>query len=83
MPPKQTRQVPILPCSLFATVMLGLLLSSVPLFAFSVTVTAGSSLRADHSLVAGAWYTGWHATEGFPLSEVSWDKYNTLYYSFA
>ena len=33
--------------------------------------------------VAAAWYTGWHATEGFPLSDVSWDKYNTLYYSFA
>ncbi|KAF8836466.1 glycoside hydrolase family 18 protein [Paxillus ammoniavirescens] len=33
-------------------------------------------------LVAAAWYAGWHATEGFPLSDVSWDKYNTLIYSF-
>ncbi|KAF8555059.1 glycoside hydrolase family 18 protein [Imleria badia] len=33
--------------------------------------------------VAAAWYTGWHATEGFPLQNVSWDKYNTLIYSFA
>ncbi|KAG9316848.1 glycoside hydrolase family 18 protein [Chiua virens] len=33
--------------------------------------------------VAAAWYAGWHATEGFPLSAVSWDKYNTLIYSFA
>lgn len=33
--------------------------------------------------VAAAWYAGYHATEGFPLSAVSWDKYNTLIYSFA
>ncbi|KAH7903127.1 glycoside hydrolase family 18 protein [Hygrophoropsis aurantiaca] len=63
--------------------MLDLLLNAIPLLAFSATVTAGLSPRADHSLVAGAWYTGWHATEGFPLSKVSWEKYNTLYYSFA
>ncbi|KAG2154451.1 glycoside hydrolase family 18 protein [Suillus bovinus] len=35
------------------------------------------------SKVAGAWYAGWHATEGYPLSNVSWNKYNTMYYSFA
>ena len=33
--------------------------------------------------VAAAWYAGWHATEGFPLSDISWDKYTTLIYSFA
>ncbi|KAG1848151.1 glycoside hydrolase family 18 protein [Suillus tomentosus] len=33
--------------------------------------------------VVASWYGGWHATEGFPLSSVSWNKYNTLYYSFA
>ncbi|KAF8444899.1 glycoside hydrolase family 18 protein [Boletus edulis BED1] len=38
-----------------------------------------------HEPVAAAWYTGWHAsgTKAFPLSAVSWDKYNTLIYSFA
>ncbi|KAI9571660.1 glycoside hydrolase family 18 protein [Boletus coccyginus] len=30
--------------------------------------------------IAAAWYAGWG---GFPLSAVSWDKYNTLIYSFA
>ncbi|KAN0091397.1 glycoside hydrolase family 18 protein [Tylopilus felleus] len=34
-------------------------------------------------LVAAAWYTGWHATAGFPLSDVSWGQYNTMIYSFA
>ncbi|KAG8214134.1 glycoside hydrolase family 18 protein [Butyriboletus roseoflavus] len=38
---------------------------------------------APTSPVAAAWYAGWHATVGFPLSDVSWDKYNTLIYSFA
>ena len=33
--------------------------------------------------VAAAWYAGWHATEGFPLEDISWDKYNTVIYSFA
>jgi chitinase len=33
--------------------------------------------------VAAAWYAGWHATEGFPISDISWDKYNALIYSFA
>ncbi|KAG2127519.1 glycoside hydrolase family 18 protein [Suillus clintonianus] len=42
-----------------------------------------SSAHASASKVAGAWYAGWHATNGYPLSEVSWDKYNTMYYSFA
>ncbi|KAF8840849.1 glycoside hydrolase, partial [Paxillus ammoniavirescens] len=32
--------------------------------------------------IAAAWYAGQHATEGFPLSNVHWDKYNTLIYSY-
>ncbi|KAG2039732.1 glycoside hydrolase family 18 protein [Suillus americanus] len=37
------------------------------------------------SNVAGAWYAGWHATgtDAYPPSDISWDKYNTMYYSFA
>ncbi|KAF9567358.1 chitinase [Agrocybe pediades] len=33
--------------------------------------------------VASAWYAGWHADAGFPLSKVSWSKYTHLTYSFA
>jgi hypothetical protein len=29
-----------------------------------------------------AWYTGWHAA-AFPLSKVSWAKYDLLFYAFA
>lgn len=47
--------------------------------ATSIAPTSGT----NHKPVAAAWYAGWHATEGFPLSDVSWDKYNTLVYSFA
>jgi chitinase len=35
------------------------------------------------SLVSAAYFTGWHATEGFPLSKVSWDKYTHLIYAFS
>lgn len=35
------------------------------------------------SKIAISWYAGWHATEGFPLSKVSWNKYTHLTYSFA
>ncbi|KAG1739806.1 glycoside hydrolase family 18 protein [Suillus occidentalis] len=42
-----------------------------------------SSTHVARAKVAGAWYAGWHATNGYPISEISWDKYNTMYYSFA
>ena len=45
--------------------------------------TSLAPISDTSGLVAAAWYTGWHATEGFPLGKVSWDKYNTLIYSFA
>ncbi|KAG2122829.1 glycoside hydrolase family 18 protein [Suillus cothurnatus] len=51
------------------------------LLLLAASLTLLSSAYA--SKVAGAWYAGWHATEGYPLSNVSWDKYNTMYYSFA
>jgi GH18 family chitinase len=35
------------------------------------------------SAVATSWYAAWHATTGFPLSKVSWNKYTHLTYSFA
>ena len=35
------------------------------------------------STVAASWYAGWHASEGFPLSNVSWDKYTHMTFSFA
>ncbi|KAG1890240.1 glycoside hydrolase family 18 protein [Suillus subluteus] len=53
------------------------------LLLLAASLTLLSSAYASKPEVAGAWYTGWHATEGYPLSDVSWDKYNTMYYSFA
>ncbi|KIK41262.1 glycoside hydrolase family 18 protein [Suillus luteus UH-Slu-Lm8-n1] len=50
--------------------------SANPLDARSIAARSTAPVKA-------AWYAGWHATKGFPLSSVSWDKYNTLYYSFA
>ncbi|TFK20366.1 endochitinase [Coprinopsis marcescibilis] len=35
------------------------------------------------SKVAAAWYAGWHAKTGYPLSKVSWNKYTHLTYAFA
>ncbi|KAG0708627.1 glycoside hydrolase family 18 protein [Suillus ampliporus] len=54
---------------------------AVPLLVLSA-VSASTPAARSTSHVAGAWYAGWHATE-FPLSSVSWGKYNTMYYSFA
>jgi chitinase len=39
--------------------------------------------KARKTKVAAAWYAGWHADAGFPLSDVSWSKYTHLTYSFA
>ncbi|KAG2338912.1 glycoside hydrolase family 18 protein [Suillus weaverae] len=50
----------------------------------SASPLAARSIAARSTTpVVATWYAGWHATDGFPLSSVSWDKYNTLYYSFA
>ncbi|OAX39728.1 glycoside hydrolase family 18 protein [Rhizopogon vinicolor AM-OR11-026] len=56
--------------------MLPLLAACLILLSFVQATSGRSSVRA-------AWYAGWHATVGYPLSAISWDKYNTMYYSFA
>ncbi|KAG2142295.1 glycoside hydrolase family 18 protein [Suillus bovinus] len=53
---------------------------ALPLLALSAVSTTPPAHST--SPVLGAWYASWHATQGFPLSSVSWGKYNTLYYSF-
>jgi chitinase len=50
---------------------------------FTHSNTARSIAARSTAPVAAAWFAGWHATDGFPLSSISWEKYNTLYYSFA
>jgi chitinase len=52
----------------------------LPLLAASLVFLP--SVQAQTSQVAATWYAGWHATE-YPLSSVSWSKYNTVYYAFA
>jgi hypothetical protein len=57
------------------------IVSILPLFALSAVC---ANMRADTSSspVAATWYGGWEATK-FPPSSVNWEKYNTIYYSFA
>ncbi|KAJ8594048.1 glycoside hydrolase [Rhizopogon salebrosus TDB-379] len=59
-----------------------LILVILPLFAL-LGVCAKIPAAGSTSPIAATWYAGWHATEGFPLSSVSWEKYDTIYYSFA
>ncbi|KZV72372.1 glycoside hydrolase family 18 protein [Peniophora sp. CONT] len=33
--------------------------------------------------VAATWFAGWHADQGFSVSNISWDKYTHITYSFA
>ncbi|KAG2154458.1 glycoside hydrolase family 18 protein [Suillus bovinus] len=47
------------------------------------SIAARSNDARSTKSLAASWYAGWHATEGVPLSSISWEKYNTLYYSFA
>ncbi|KAG1829648.1 chitinase [Suillus variegatus] len=64
-------------------------LSAVSASPFTAHSNAARSFAAHSNAarstkpVAAAWYAGWHATAGFPLSSIVWEKYNTLYYSFA
>lgn len=48
-----------------------------------VTLVGSTQASSTPSKVAAAWYAGWHADAGFPLSEVPWSKYTHLTYSFA
>lgn len=62
---------------------MALALLSLTVLSILHRVTSLAPTSDTSGLVAAAWYTGWHATEGFPLGKVSWDRYNTLIYSFA
>ncbi|KAJ7814345.1 glycoside hydrolase family 18 protein [Mycena olivaceomarginata] len=44
-----------------------------------------ASATKGNSMIASAWYAGWHADSGpaFSLSQVSWNKYSQLNYAFA
>ncbi|KAJ7591604.1 endochitinase [Mycena floridula] len=44
---------------------------------------AHSVLGAQKDRIASAWYAGWHADAGYPLSSVSWDLYTHQTFSFA
>jgi hypothetical protein len=56
------------------------LFTMLQLFAASLLLLP--SVQAQTSSVAAAWYATWHATEGYPLSSVNWNNYNTMYYAF-
>jgi len=53
----------------------------LPLLVASL-VLLSSVFQVQASQVAAAWYAGYHAAY-YPVSSISWDKYNTMYYSFA
>ncbi|KAF9481870.1 glycoside hydrolase family 18 protein [Pholiota conissans] len=63
--------------------MLKLLYLCIPLGFSTVYGFQGFTTKSKGSTVAAAWYAGWHADAGFPLSNVSWAKYTHLTYSFA
>ncbi|KAJ7828667.1 glycoside hydrolase family 18 protein [Mycena olivaceomarginata] len=44
-----------------------------------------ASATKGNSMIASAWYAGWHADSdpAFSLSQVSWNKYSQLNYAFA
>ncbi|KAG6832174.1 hypothetical protein H0H92_004905 [Tricholoma furcatifolium] len=42
-----------------------------------------SPAASPSSKVATGWLAGWHLDEGFPLSNITWDKYTHMTYSFA
>ncbi|KAL0957925.1 hypothetical protein HGRIS_000106 [Hohenbuehelia grisea] len=53
-------------------------------FAALSAVHAGSVAPLSlNRKVATAWFAGWHADAGFPVSSISWSKYTEVTYSFA
>ncbi|KXN92316.1 Chitinase A1 [Leucoagaricus sp. SymC.cos] len=67
-------------CYAFITLSVGVKAQEV-----GINVSLGDYEPASrsNSKVAVSWYAGFHADKGFPLSNVSWNKYTHLTYSFA
>ncbi|RDB20192.1 Chitinase A1 [Hypsizygus marmoreus] len=55
----------------------------VSLSLFALPALCAPQTFSTSNKVATAWYAGWHSTNGFPLSKVSWSKYTHLTYAFA
>ncbi|KAG2074128.1 chitinase [Suillus decipiens] len=62
------------------------LVSASPFTAHSIAARSHIAARSNPvrstKQIAATWYAGWRASDA-PPSSVSWDKYNTVYYSFA
>ncbi|VDB82806.1 unnamed protein product [Peniophora sp. CBMAI 1063] len=57
--------------------------ASLPLAVALKLPTLPSQANDSLQPVAATWFAGWHATQGFPVSSLSWDKYTHVTYSFA
>ncbi|KZV67442.1 glycoside hydrolase family 18 protein [Peniophora sp. CONT] len=62
-------------------------LAILPLSASLLPLAAAWQLPHDASdklkPVAASWFAGWHADVGFSVSDISWEKYTHVTYSFA
>ncbi|OCB89110.1 glycoside hydrolase [Sanghuangporus baumii] len=48
----------------------------------SSSANNGTGTNSNSSLIAATWYAGWNSDD-YPLSDVSWEKYTHVIYSFA
>lgn len=44
---------------------------------------SAASYPTSPSLVASTYFAGFHANRGFPVSDMSWDKFTDVKYAFA
>lgn len=57
-------------------------LIGLPIFLLSSIVNGGTVPLATKK-VATAWFAGWHADQGYPVSKINWSQYTEMAYSFA
>ncbi|KAL5476829.1 hypothetical protein ACEPAI_3015 [Sanghuangporus weigelae] len=50
--------------------------------AFADSAAPSTNTGGNSSLIAATWYAGWNSDD-YPLSDVSWEKYTHVIYSFA
>jgi hypothetical protein len=77
------------PCSFSAATMLVTLFIFLAGHLFSAAQSSSNCRsrsptpsRKPAGKVAAAWYAGWHSND-FPLQDVSWKKYNMVFYATA
>lgn len=65
------------------TLLTASLLGAAASMAEAACVKRADTNTSSSGLVAATYFAGYHTDDGFPVSEMPWDRYTEVKYSFA